>query len=247
MTDTQILDHLKKAGTEQGRKTYARHGVPIERTWGVSYAVLDKLAREIGPDQAMAEKLWASGVHDAQVLACKVCDPAVATPATLKQWAGQADSYVLADAVAAAATRSPHAEKLARTWIDATSELLSAVGWSIHSAGAAASLSPTVAKRVHPSIAAVDDETYARLLQRIETDIHSAPNRTRYSMNGAMIAIGLSRPALRDAVLATARRIGKVEVDHGDTDCKTPDCVTYIQKNLGRLKKAPPGTKATSR
>ena len=34
--------------------------------------------------------------------------------------------------------------------------------------------------------------------------------------------------------LAAARRIGKVEVDHGDTGCKTPDAVDYIRKMAER-------------
>jgi hypothetical protein len=32
----------------------------------------------------------------------------------------------------------------------------------------------------------------------------------------------------------TAKKIGKVEVDHGETNCKTPDAVTYIEKALHR-------------
>jgi hypothetical protein len=42
---------------------------------------------------------------------------------------------------------------------------------------------------------------------------------------------------LRDEAIAAARRIGKVEVDHGDTDCKTPDAVEYILKVEARRKK----------
>ena len=36
--------------------------------------------------------------------------------------------------------------------------------------------------------------------------------------------------ALRKAALVAAKRIGKVEVDHGDTACKTPDAAEYIEK-----------------
>jgi hypothetical protein len=38
-----------------------------------------------------------------------------------------------------------------------------------------------------------------------------------------------------------AAKIGKVEVDHGETDCKTPDATEYIKKaRLGtsKVKKA---------
>ena len=49
-------------------------------------------------------------------------------------------------------------------------------------------------------------------------------------MNQALISLGCRSAALRKAVTAAAKRIGPVEVDHGDTACKTPDAVAYISK-----------------
>jgi hypothetical protein len=53
-------------------------------------------------------------------------------------------------------------------------------------------------------------------------------------MNGALISIGVYKPALRKKAIEAARRIGKVEVDHGETNCKTPDAVPYIEKAARR-------------
>src|SRR5690606_35126803 len=44
------------------------------------------------------------------------------------------------------------------------------------------------------------------------------------------ISIGGRNAALRKAALAAAKRIGPVEVDHGDTACKTPDAAAYLDK-----------------
>ena len=71
MTLTQTLQQLKAAGTAQTRKTYARHGVG-PNMFGVSYATLGKLTRAIQRDHALALGLWASGNHDARVLATMV-------------------------------------------------------------------------------------------------------------------------------------------------------------------------------
>ena len=68
------------------------------------------------------------------------------------------------------------------------------------------------------------------LLERIERDIHTAPNGVKESMNGALIAIALVDKECEAKTLAAARRIGKVMVDHGDTSCKTPDAESYIIK-----------------
>ena len=46
-TVTSILADLKKKGTEQTRKTYARHGLPLEHTFGTSVADIKTIAKTI--------------------------------------------------------------------------------------------------------------------------------------------------------------------------------------------------------
>jgi hypothetical protein len=53
-------------------------------------------------------------------------------------------------------------------------------------------------------------------------------------MNTALISIGGYLETLRDAALATARAIGPVQVDHGETGCKTPEAAVYIAKMAAR-------------
>ena len=49
-------------------------------------------------------------------------------------------------------------------------------------------------------------------------------------MNMAVIVIGGRNAALRKSALAAAKRIGQVQVDHGDTACKTPEAAACIEK-----------------
>jgi hypothetical protein len=56
-------------------------------------------------------------------------------------------------------------------------------------------------------------------------------------MNSALIAIGIRNPKLQKLALAVAKEIGEVEVDHGDTSCKTPDAAEYILKAVNRKAK----------
>lgn len=104
----------------------------------------------------------------------------------------------------------------------------------------------------------VDDGWLKDVLVTIERELHGSPNFARAAMNTALIAIGGDRPALTAAALAAAKRIGKVEVDHGQTGCETPDAVEYIAKMRARAagkrparakKKAPArkGSKARAR
>ena len=44
----------------------------------------------------------------------------------------------------------------------------------------------------------------------------------------------MSNDALEARALAVAKAIGKVYVDHGQTNCKTPDAANYIHKGRER-------------
>lgn len=216
----EVMAQLEQLGTEQNRKTYARHRVK-GAMFGVSYANLDKLKKKIKVDHPLAEALWATGNHDARVLATKIANPQQADLAQLHAWARDLDSYVICDAFSGYAARTPHARALMEAWTPQPDEWIGRTGWLI--LASLALHDPTF----------TEDELIAHLAV-IEAEIHSRANYVRDAMNSALIAIGLRTPALQDAALAAAARIGKVDVDHGDTNCKTPDAAAYIRKAAAR-------------
>ena len=69
MTLKQALAALQKAGTAQNRKVYGNHGVSGPM-YGVSFAELKKLKKQIKQDHELACGLWDTGNHDARILAC---------------------------------------------------------------------------------------------------------------------------------------------------------------------------------
>lgn len=215
MTLTAVMAELEAAGSEQTRKTYKRHGVP-EPMFGVSYAVLEQIRKRIKRDAALASALWETGNADARALACKIADPK-AIPA---HWAVQADHKALAAAFAELAAGAPGALDLAEGYL----EQVPYVGWQ-------------VVAHLASKGKDVQEDRLAKLLPRIEATIHQAPNLTRSAMNLALIAIGSRSEELASLAIAHARRIGKVEVDHGDTACKTPDAEAYILKTRARRTK----------
>jgi len=231
MKVTEALKKLESLGTAQNRKVYARHGVG-PKMFGVSYADLGKLVREIGADHELALELWASGNHDARVLATMVVDPGRMSARELEGWAEALDNHVLTDAFARVAAKSPAAPALERKWTRSKDEWLGAAGWGIR------------AQRVESP--ALSDADLEACLAEIEAKIHGAKNRTRYAMLMALIAVGVRGGELQKKAVAAAKRIGVVEVDHGETGCKTPDAASYIEKTVAyRKKKA--GKKKTAR
>lgn len=222
MTPDDVMAQLEKSGSAQTRKTYGRHGIK-GAMFGTSYATLGKLTKAINVDHTLAEKLWATANHDARILATMIADAGVATRKQLDAWAGAADNYVLSDALARLVAKTPHARATAEAWTKSASEYLGQAGWTVFA----------VLAKTDDSIS---DDYFRVLLARIEKTIAKAKNRVRHAMNGALIAIGGRSAKLRTAAIAAAKRIGVVEVDHGDTSCETPDAVGYIAKLWARKK-----------
>jgi 3-methyladenine DNA glycosylase AlkD len=220
MATIPILDQLEALGTEQARKTYRRHGV-TGPSFGVSYADLGKLRKKIKVDHALAQQLWASSNHDARILATMIADPQAADNALLDSWASNLDNYVVSDAFSTFAAQTPLAREKADQWTPSDAEWVGATGWNI---------------LAH---LALDDDSlpdayFERYIDIIQRDIHGRKNRARYSMNNALIAIGGRNDALEAKAIAAAGVIGKVKVDHGETNCKTPDAIPYIAKMKAR-------------
>ena len=224
MNYRETMRQLRSRGTAQNRKVYGRHGVP-RAMFGVSYADLGKLEKAIRTDHALALKLWESGNHDACVLATKVADPSEMTSRQLDAWARELDSSVLADAFSGLVARSGMARKKFEQWRSRKAEFVGQVAWNL-----------LVSLTRHAD--ELPDEYFAEQLATIEREVHDRKNRVRYSMNLALIAIGMRNAALEKKAIAAARRIGPIEVDHGETGCKTPDPIPYIARAKARQRKS---------
>jgi 3-methyladenine DNA glycosylase AlkD len=216
MTYNEVMKKLKKMGTAQNRKVYGRHGVG-EKMYGVSYADLNKLKKQIKVDHELALKMWASGNHDARVLATMVVDADQIKSAVLDSWAKDLDNYVITDAFSSMTARSPHLKKKMEKWTKSKNEWIGRTGWALLG-------------RVAYKDEALSDGYFTKYLGEIEKGIHAGKNRVRDAMNNAVINIGLRNGQLEKKAIAAAKRIGRVEVDHGETGCKTPDAIDYIKK-----------------
>jgi 3-methyladenine DNA glycosylase AlkD len=214
---------LKSLGTAQNRKILARHGVGKEM-YGVSFANLNRLTKEITKDHALAQELWRSGNHDARVLATTVADPLEVSPQLLDAWKSDLDNHVITDAFSSLVAKTRFAQDRLEHWTKSSQEWTGRAGWLVFALLAMKD-------------GALEDEYLEARIPMIEERIHKAKNRVRDAMNSALIAIGARSAALEEKAVAAALRIGKVEVDHGRTGCKTPDAVTYIRKTRARKKR----------
>ncbi len=221
MTLKQAIAELKKMGTPQNVKIYKRHGAG-DNLYGVSFAKLGSLKKKIRVDHELALQLWDTGNTDAQTLATMIVDPQQLTASQINRWVAGINYHLLSDMVSGVVTRTPFAKKKIEQLMTSKQEFVCATGYS------------GLASALKDNLADITDDDCKRYLKTIVKEIHKAPNRARHSMNGAVIAIGVFRRHLAEEAIAAAGTIGTVEVDHGETNCKTPDAVPYIQKALKR-------------
>lgn len=224
---SQVMAELKKCGNEKTRQIFQRHGA--RNLFGVSVADMKVIAKSIKGQQELARQLYATGHDDAMYLAGIVADGALMSKKELDQWAKQAGWYMVAEYTAAwVAIENPHGRDMAIKWIGSKKESIASTGWATY-AGLAS---------YYPD-EQLDLPEIQGLLETVKNEIHQQPNRVRYTMNGFVIAIGgCVKPLLKQAKQVAAK-IGKVEVEMGDTACRVPLATEYIAKieKAGRIGK----------
>ena len=224
MNYAETVQALKSYGTAQNRKIYTRHGADPANVYGVSFAHLEKLKKEIKRDNRLAKRLWQTGNYDARNLATKIADPAAFTRAEAENWVKLTDNHLHAGLLGGLVAQTNYALSLMVKWTEAKAEYVRETGYSLLS---------SLLKDNHHILARAEALRYVK---KIEKEIHSSPNWARYGMNWALIALGVYKDEIMDHAIQAAERIGIVEVDHGETSCKTPLAAPYIRHAVARRK-----------
>jgi 3-methyladenine DNA glycosylase AlkD len=219
MTAAEIIAKLKPLGSDSYKRVLFNHGIQ-EPAFGVKIEELKKIQKAVKKDHALSKELFETGVYDLQYLAGLIADADQMTKKDLKRWLAKGNCRALCGSIVApVAAASAHGWELALEWIESKNEDTAQTGWA------------TLGSYV--SITDDDDLDIAalkKLLKRVEESIHDAPNRVRYTMNCFVIALGCYVAELTELAVAAGKKIGKVTVDMGETDCKVPSIPEYIDK-----------------
>jgi 3-methyladenine DNA glycosylase AlkD len=208
-----------------------KHGIK-EPFFGVKIEHLKTIQKKVKKDYELAKGLYATGNADAMYLAGLIADDAAMTKDDLNTWVKQAISNNISEyTVPWVAAEGHHGWELANNWINDSHEHIAAAGWN--------TLSNIVALKADSEL---DIPALKLLMKRVEETIRTSLNRVRYTMNGFLISAGAYVPALTEDAIATAQKIGSVDVEMNGTACKVPAVKDYIQKiadrgSIGKKKK----------
>ncbi len=204
MTAKEIVDELRKLGSESIKKVLRNHGVK-EPFFGVKIGDMKKIQKRIKKDYQLALDLYDTGNYDAMYLAGLIADDAKMTKKDLSHWVKMANGGALASAtVPWVAAGSKHGSEIALEWIESKKENVAVAGW--------ATLSSLVALKHDDDL---DLAGLKRLLQRVQETIHQQPDAVRHAMNGFLIALGTYVQGLSDLAAQAAAKVGQVSVEHG--------------------------------
>jgi len=163
--------------------------------FGIRAPVLRTVARRHRRDHALALALWSTGVHEARIIATLVDDPRRVTRRQMERWARDCDNWGVTDACSCVLfDRTPFAIEKAHAWSARRAEYVKRCGFVLM-AGLA----------VHRKDLA--DDVFLGFLPVIVRESADRRNFVKKAVNWALRQIGKRNPRLRQAAIATARRI----------------------------------------
>jgi 3-methyladenine DNA glycosylase AlkD len=96
----EVLSHLQSLANPDNLAGMARYGINPDRAYGIKVTTLRRLAKRIGRDHQLALDLWASGYHEARILATIIDDPKLVTESQAEAWVKDVNSWDLCDGLA---------------------------------------------------------------------------------------------------------------------------------------------------
>jgi len=170
-----------------------------ENTYGVSIPNLRKVAKEVGKDHALTQRLWASGIHEARILASMIDDPKMVTEEQMEAWVRDFDSWDVCDQVCMNLfEKVPLAWQKISDWSEREEEFVKRTAFTLIACLA-----------WHDKKA--EDEKFTELLPVIVKGATDGRNFVRKAVNWALRNIGKRNLSLNKAAINTAKEIQRID------------------------------------
>jgi 3-methyladenine DNA glycosylase AlkD len=198
MADPRVasaLRWLKNHSSKAVRAGMSRYAIPNEHALGVRMGDIQKLAKQLGRDHALALALWKTGVYEAQMLAAYVDEPTRVTPAQMDAQARAFDNWAICDTLCFALwVQTPHAFAKIRKWASSRDEFVKRASFAL--------LASVALKHEDAR-----DAQFLRGLELVEKAATDDRNFVKKAVNWALRGIGSRNPALNEAAVALAKKL----------------------------------------
>ena len=194
-----ILTRLKERSDPKAVAGMARFGINPKSALGVSIPELRRIARETELDHGLAQRLWASGIHEARILASMVDDPEKVTERQLEAWAREFESWDVCDQVCSNLfDKTKWAFRKAKAWSQREEEFVKRAGFVL-----VACLS------VHDKVS--KDGPFLEFLPLIRMGATDERNFVKKAVNWALRQIGKRNAKLNRKAIQVAQEIQRID------------------------------------
>jgi 3-methyladenine DNA glycosylase AlkD len=194
-----LIKRLKSLFSPEAVAGMARFGINPKNMYGVSMPVLRRMAKEIGKNHLLAQRLWRSGIHEARILAGMIDRPEEVTEKQMERWVRDFDSWDVCDQVCSNLfDRTKFAHKNAVEWSERGEEFVKRAGFVL-----------MAALSVHDKEA--KDKAFLKFLPIIKREARDERNFVKKAVNWALRQIGKRNLRLNQIAIKKAKEIQQID------------------------------------
>lgn len=194
-----ILKRLESLSNPQAVEGMARYGIRPAKTYGVSIPALRDIARDIGKDHGLAQRLWQAGIRETQILASLIDDSRMVTEDQMESWVKDFDSWDTCDQCCQNLFgKTKFAYQKAVEWSSNDKEFIKRAGFVLMA-------------RLAVGDKKADDEKFVKFLPIIRRESTDSRNFVRKAVNWALRQIGKRSVALNGMAIKTANEIQQMD------------------------------------
>lgn len=199
VSSDEIISELRSHANPDNVQGMSRYGINPHNTLGVSMPVVRELGKRVGKNHILAVELWASGIHEARILAGLVDDPKQVTEQQMERWVLDFDSWDVCDQVCSNLfDRTPFAYKKALEWSEREEEYVKRAGFVLMAALA-----------THDKKA--PDEKFLPFFEIILREANDDRNFVKKAVNWALRGLGKRSKFLNQHALSTAQKMTEID------------------------------------
>lgn len=192
-----IIKELESLSNPEDVKGMARFGINHKKTYGVRMPELRRIAKNVGKEHELAEKLWNAGYGETKILASLIENPKMVTEDQMEKWVSEFDSWDVCDQCCINLFRKlPFAREKVFEWSLREEEFVKRAAFALIAVLA-----------VHDKKA--DDEKFEEFFPLIIKGSSDNRNFVKKAVNWALRQIGKRNMALNKRAIGVAEKIHK--------------------------------------
>ncbi|WP_340682829.1 DNA alkylation repair protein [Amycolatopsis coloradensis] len=216
MTTAEVMAELAALEDPRARQVNEKHG----DDHGVNLGKLRALAKRLKTQQELARELWETDDTAAKLLALLICRPKAFDRDELDRMVREARTPKVHDwLVNYVVKKSPHAEELRLTWSADPDPVVASAGWAL------------TTERVAKKPEGLD---LTGLLDVIEAEMKTAPDRLQWAMNHCLAQIGIEHAEHRARAIGIGERLEVLKDYPTPPNCTSPFAPVWIAEMVRR-------------